>query len=76
MTPYKNLQGDSGIESYEMTDDSLTVKFKSGQFRHYLYTNKKPGPAALERMKQLAIQGKGLNGYILTIIKDRFSDRW
>ena len=76
MTPYKNIRGNSNVESYEIEDDSITVRFKSGRFRNYLYTYQRPGQAIVERMKSLANQGYGLNSYISTTVRSRFARKW
>lgn len=76
MTPYRNLNGNSGVESYEITDDAIAVRFKSGRFRNYLYSNQRPGAVVVERMKALALQGHGLNSYISTTVKSRFARKW
>ncbi len=57
MTPYRNLNGNSGVASYEVTEDSIYVVFKAGTYRNYLYTADRPGKAVVERMKALAVQG-------------------
>ncbi len=76
MAPYKNLSGRSGVLSYEITGYSILVVFKSGRFRNYLYNNQRPGEQVVNRMKQLAEQGHGLNSYISTTVKTRFSRKW
>ncbi len=38
MTPYRNLNGNSNVVSYEASDDSIIVVFRSGRYRHYLYS--------------------------------------
>ncbi len=74
MQPYKNLGGDSGILSYEIGPDSITVKFKDGWF--YLYTDVSTGNSEVETMKRLAAEGRGLNSYISTTIKKKFARKW
>lgn len=54
MTPYRNLNGNSNVVSYEASDDSIIVVFRSGRYRHYLYNSLRPGRAVVERMKALA----------------------
>ena len=76
MKPYKNLDGDSGIEFYEISDDSITVRFSSGTARNYLYTYQKPGATMVEKMKSLAAQGRGLNSYIKTVVDKQYADKW
>lgn len=76
MTPYRNLNGNSNIASYEATEDSITVVFKSGSCRSYRYDYSRPGKSIVERMKSLAAQGYGLNSYIASVVKDNFSRKW
>lgn len=76
MSPYKNLSGKSNIESYEITDNSITVKFKSGRYRNYLYDSYRPGKKIVDTMKELANQGRGLNSFIVTTVKSRFIRKW
>lgn len=76
MTPYRNIHGKSNVEAYEVTEDSITVRFMSGRFRNYLYTNQRPGETVVERMKALALQGFGLNSYISKTVKSRFARKW
>lgn len=62
MERYKNLGGDSGISSYEIADESITVQFTTGAT--YLYTYQSAGQAHIDQMKVLAKAGHGLNSYI------------
>ena len=64
MTPYSSKSGkDSGIESYQIGDDFIRVKFKS-QPKPYKYSNSSAGKLAVDEMKSLAIDQKGLSTYI------------
>ena len=76
MTPYKNVNGNSNVEAYKICDESITVRFMSGQWRHYLYSYEKPGESVVERMKVLAEQGHGLNSYISKTVKTNFERKW
>ncbi|MES1937716.1 hypothetical protein C27AD_15229 [Salinisphaera hydrothermalis C27AD] len=76
MTPYKNLNGNSNVEAYELDDDSIVVRFMSGTYRNYLYNSVCPGSAVVERMKGLAIKGAGLNAYISTTVRSSFAKKW
>jgi hypothetical protein len=76
MTPYRNLHGNSNVVSYEITEDSIHVVFRSGTQRNYLYNQLRPGKAAVDRMKVLAVQGYGLNSYISTTIKSSYAKKW
>jgi len=62
MAQYLSLGGPSGITTYEISDDSITVGFKNGSL--YLYNYTKPGRVHVEEMKKLAQAGQGLNSYI------------
>lgn len=76
MTPYRNLNGNSSVVSYEIAEDSIHVVFGSGTHRNYLYNHTTPGKAIVDRMKALAVQGAGLNSYIYTTVKRNFAKKW
>jgi len=76
MTRYQNLSGESGIVSYESTEDSIQLVFGSGTCRNYLYNHVRPGKAMVERMKALAAQGCGLNSYVKTTVGSNFYRKW
>ncbi|MDO8276273.1 MAG: hypothetical protein Q7T22_12295 [Serpentinimonas sp.] len=76
MTPYKNLNGDSNIVSYQTTENSIHVVFRSGDTRNYLYDHSRPGKAMVDRMKVLAAQGYGLNSYIATTVRKSYARKW
>ena len=63
MQRYNNLNGDSGIHSFEIGDDYIVVQF-SGTPRVYKYSYLKAGRTHVEQMKLLALGGSGLNSYI------------
>ncbi len=69
MVRYANLNGDSGIVSFESTDDSISIEFrhptKAGH-RYYKYSYASASYAVVELMKGLALRGRGLNSYIST----------
>ena len=67
MEPYRNLGGDSGVESYEIGSDFIRVQFSDGSV--YLYTYERPGSQNVEHMKQLAVNGQGLNSFINTTVR-------
>lgn len=73
MEKYKNLKGDSGVQSYEIGSDFIIVQFKNDG--SYLYNDQIPGSSHVERMKKLAIKGKGLSTYISTTIKKRYAEK-
>ena len=70
MTPYRNLGGNSGIEAYEIGPDFIRVQFSGGSI--YLYTYASAGSQNIEHMKQLAVNGQGLNSFITTTVRDDY----
>ena len=73
MQPYLDLDGDSGVKAYETGSDFIRVKFKDGSV--YLYTYASAGRRNIERMKQLASSGEGLNAYINNHVRKKYSRR-
>ncbi len=76
MTPYLNRGGDSGVVSYEIGADSITVVFRTGRERNYLYNYQRPGQTHVDQMKILAAQGEGLNAYISSVVRSNFARKW
>lgn len=70
MEEYKNRGGDSGVISFEISDDSITVQFRDKSL--YLYNYIRPGKNDVDHMKALARAGKGLNSYISRIVRKNF----
>jgi hypothetical protein len=73
MTTYLNLDGDSGVEAYEISERSIKVKFLDDGC--YLYDYNSAGVEAIEEMKHLAISGSGLNAYINTHVKNKYASK-
>lgn len=69
-TRYKNLSGASRVARYEILKDMLTIRFTDSSV--YNYSNQSAGPANIEKMKVLALAGKGLGTFIDANLKDRF----
>lgn len=63
MESYKNLGKPSGVLSYDIGTDFIKVAFKSAP-KIYVYTHIKPGLLHVNKMKELAIAGQGLQTYI------------
>ncbi|MCF6777504.1 hypothetical protein L3V83_13120 [Thiotrichales bacterium 19X7-9] len=63
MTEYKNISGKSGIIEYEIGDKFIKLRFHNNDST-YLYTEAACGKTHINRMKELAIDGQGLNSYI------------
>lgn len=68
MMPYKNLGRDSNVESYEIHESFIKVKFK-GTPKVYTYSNIYATMQHVDNMKVLAEAGKGLNAYINKHVK-------
>jgi hypothetical protein len=62
MERYRNLSGDSGVDAYEVGDDFVKVRFRTGGV--YWYTNKSVGVKHVAALKRLALRGRGLSTYI------------
>jgi hypothetical protein len=73
MQHYEDIGCDSGVSAYETGIDSITVRFKDGSL--YLYTYGSAGSAAIEKMKELAANGNGLNAYINRCVKKAYAQR-
>ncbi|MBR6627076.1 MAG: hypothetical protein IKL04_03750 [Lachnospiraceae bacterium] len=71
MQIYKNLGGDSGVESYEIGTDYIMVEFKK-TVRLYTYSYASAGKEAVELMKVMAKNGEGLNEYINKYVRDKY----
>ena len=66
MQTYRNKSGESGVIAYEIGDDYIDVKFKSGVYR---YSYHSAGKTNVEKMKKLAKSGEGLNAFINVNVK-------
>lgn len=73
MKKYENLSGKSGVVEYEIFENSIDVKFSDGWI--YTYTNVSADTSHINRMKELAREGIGLNGYINHNVRDNWSER-
>ena len=71
MEIYRNLGDDSGVDSYEIGNDYITVKFTK-TYRTYTYSYAKAGENNVEEMKNLAINGSGLNAFINKYVRNLY----
>lgn len=62
MERYRDIDGDSGVQTFEVGDDFIVVQFTKG--RMYLYTYSVTGSYHVNNMIKLARTGTGLNRYI------------
>lgn len=70
MERYSDIDLDSGVVAYECGPDFIRVKFSDSSI--YLYTYASAGPSHIEKMKELAIRGDGLNAYINDFVRKRY----
>jgi len=73
MERYANTDGDSSIASYECGPDSIAVEFVDG--RVYVWTHASCGVANCEQMKRLAVEGNGLNSFIMRHVRMSYASR-
>ncbi len=71
MQKYRDIDNDSGVDSFDIGQDSIIVKF-TGTTRLYVYSYRTAGARHVEAMKRLALAGDGLNAYINAHVKDRY----
>ncbi|MBI5754904.1 hypothetical protein HZA41_01650 [Candidatus Peregrinibacteria bacterium] len=64
MQQYKNFSGQSHVIAYENGDGYIKVKFASGYWTLYTYTNTSAGLENIQQMQQLAVAGQGFNSFI------------
>ncbi len=74
MTLYKNIGRDSGVRSYQIQSNTISVTFTSGVT--YVYNYGSAGKEHIENMKELAQNGRGLNSYINKYVKNRYSKKF
>lgn len=68
---YADIDNDSGVDSFEINNTSITVWFK-GTARSYTYSYGRAGQVHVEEMKRLALSGDGLNAYINYNVKNEY----
>ena len=68
MLIYKNSNGNSNVESYEIGNENIYVWFK-GSKKVYRYSYKSAGKDNVEEMINLAKSGSGLNSFINRAVK-------
>lgn len=70
---YANLGGNSGVATYDLGEDWILINFTTGA--RYLYTTKSTSIDNIEQMKRYAHEGKGLNSYIMRMVKTDYAGR-
>ena len=70
MQRYKSNNRDTGVSAYLPGKDYIDIQFRDG--RTYRYSYKKPGNVAVNKMKRLAAEGKGLTTYINKYVRENY----
>ena len=70
MQPYRNLDGHSGVRSYELGADWIRVWFDDGE--PYTYSAANAGAEHVRNMQILARGGEGLATYISKFVHDDY----
>lgn len=70
---YANLGGNSSVRGYDHGEDWFVVMFSDGS--RYLYTLKSTSRESLDTMRKYATEGKGLNSYIMRLVKTNYAGR-
>ena len=74
MKKYKNLNGDSLVEAYDIDEDYVLVKFKDNV--RYLYNVHHTGEENIKKLKKLAEEGKGLYHFITENLKKKHAKKF
>ena len=70
MQRYANFGGHSSIYGYEIEPTRIRVMFSDGTVYSYSYAS--AGINNVERMKQLAMSGQGLNSFIMRNVRNSY----
>lgn len=71
MQSYQNLNGNSKVDQYAIAEKEIRVRFVNGH--EFTFNHIAPGKTHVDKMKQLATQGSGLNNYITNIVKRNYA---
>jgi hypothetical protein len=71
--PYESFTRTSGVDSFEIGDRSITVRFVDGGT--YLYDQTRPGKQHVAQMIALARAGAGLATYINQQVRGNYARR-
>lgn len=71
MERYLNLNGDSGVTYYDTGPDFIRVQFQDSTI--YVYDHIRPGKHHVDRMKELAMSGRGLGTYISQHVRKAYA---
>lgn len=68
---YGTANHEGGITEFALLQGAILLIFRNGAA--YLYTDEVPGSAHVERMRGLAVRGKGLSTYVSRHIGTRYA---
>jgi len=71
LQPYRDLSGHSGVVAFRLGRDWIEVQFEDGGL--YRYTAASAGADAVEQMKQLARDGRGLATFIVRHVRQAYA---
>ena len=71
MQKYENKNGNSGVKCFEISETFISVQFVS-KSKIYKYSYSSAGKLHIEKMKELALNGKGLSSYISKHVKYKY----
>ncbi len=74
MRKYRNLNGGSGVLTYETGNTFIRVRFVNEDVV-YTYNYASTGKVKVETMKKLADSGRGLSAYISRFVKKNYAFR-
>lgn len=74
MRRYVNRSGQSGVTAFEIGDRMVTVVFNHEWA--YVYGYDRPGREAVEEMKRLARDGRGLSTFISRNVRENYQRRY
>lgn len=70
MNHYLNTKGNSGVSRYSAGSDYIDVEFNGTSVYRYTYAS--AGKATVEKMKKLAVEGRGLSTYISRKVRENY----
>lgn len=70
---YANTGGNSGVSTYDYGEDWMVVNFTTGS--RYIYTLKSTTPESMGYLKKYAQEGKGLNSYIMRMLREDYAGK-
>lgn len=71
MVRYKNKSGNSNITAFQRGPNFIVVRF--GNKMDYTYTHESAGEEHINAMKELALSGQGLSGYISRNVRNDYA---